>query len=210
MKLSPRAWPSEGRALAAAASTLAAFALLVWVKGAFLAGFLAARPWSGVAALVLLAAAVSGARRAFRTTSLAAWSVGAPLLAILLVLLVSTPMPYELRAVARDLPHPEGTVLPEVVESASMYKQGHPVATVVFRYAPERPLADVARETEAAFRDAGWRILTAREPQGEGASAFAYVAATRGHFTAGCTLGMRTDFADHEGPLRTVGCLVTV
>lgn len=210
MKLSPRAWPPEGRALAAAAVTLSAFFVLVWGKGFLLAAFLTARPWSDLATLALLAAAVVGARRAFRTTSLAAWSVGAPLLAVLLVLLVSTPMPYELRAVARGLPHPEGTVRPEVVESAPMFDQGHPVATVVFRYAPERPLGDLTRETEQAFRDAGWTIVTAREPQGEGASAFAYVAATRGHFTAGCTLGTRTDFADHEGPLRTVGCLVTV
>lgn len=206
----PRAWPTGVRTALAAGLVVAAFAALVWAKRAFLGAFLAARPWSDAAWLGLLALAAWGAGRGLRAGRLAVWTPGAPLLGVLFVLLMNTPLPYELAHYARDLPHPERTVLSEVVASAPAFERQHPVVTVVFRYGPDRDLRTLTQEAADAFEAAGWRVTTRALPEGNASTDFGYVAAARGPFEAACTLGERSDFADAGGPLRAMGCRVTV
>lgn len=210
MKLSAREWSRPSRWLVIALLALGSFLLLGWAKAAFLETYLATRPWSGALLLGSFVLLMEGARRALDVTFWDAWRLGIMFAVVLFLFVVETPFPYEVAQLAHDLPHPEGTSAPDLVETSPVFDRGHVSATAVFRYPVERDLAALTNDTAAAYEAEGWTLTGVRIPEGNGPTDFGYVAAKKGPLSSSCTLGQRDDFQDAPGPMRTLGCLLTV
>lgn len=209
MKMTPR-WPGWARALLVALAGVDAFALVLLAKRAWLPAYLRWELPLAAAALLGLALVLESARRLLHASSLATWSFGVPLVALLAVDLVVTPLPYELAPHAADLPRPEGEVAPPLVETARRFERAHPVASVEFRYGAARDLPAFANETVAAFERGGWSVSSFQPPEGDRPGDFGVVQAARDPLRATCVVGRRGGYEDWSGPLLVLGCHVTV
>lgn len=192
----PSAWPEGARHATLATATFLAVALLLVAKRLAIGPFVAALvPASAVSLVAVLALGV-GAGRALRLSTGEAVLTSLPALVILLVALANTPMPYEAKAFAASMPHPEGGER-TLLRALRPFEARHPSTQVEWSYA-EGNATSLTLALRDALAEASWDVRSASTP---GANAFGYVLAQRYGFTASCTVW--------PGPPARVACLVT-
>lgn len=194
--------PSGRRVAAWAGIALLLVAALEWAKATWLEAFLVARPGSLVLAFVLLLAGTLAAGFLLRAPPLG-FLATLPALGIALVLLVNTPLSFELVHYAQGMPHAPGEVLADVW-SGGVRRMGHPVAYALFEYPNADGLAALTSSWADAYNASGWSVVAFRAPQGD--QDYGYVGATRGAFVVTCAL------APNEGANATLAarCSMTV
>lgn len=210
MKLTPSAWRIEARVLVLAVVLVGAGAIFLWWKAQFVATFLRHQTAWSIAALGLVAALAWGGGRLLRTGGFAAGAIAAPVLAVLFVHVMVSPLPYELANVARDLPRPSGASPPDVFTSP-FFQTGHPSATVTFSYSDGRDLSTLFAGVDKAFTDAGWSTFAKRAPSPAEENPYGFLSARSERFTLHCAMAMRVDLEGHEGErLPVLTCSLTV
>lgn len=154
MRFLPRAWPRAVRALLFGALVLALLAAALWVKDRWLVAFLRERTL-----LALLYGAFIGlaalAWRALRVEPLPALLLAFLPAAALLVMVVNTPMPYELAHLAESLPRPEGALEWDARPQPLVEP---PTVLTYALYPTERDLGDLTQDAAGLWSAQGWRI----------------------------------------------------
>lgn len=185
------------------AAGVSALALVLSAKYVALPSFLDHRVAWGLGSMALLAGTIVLVARFVRASGLQLVSVLAPLVLILFVVLVVSPLPFEVARQARILPHPAGETVPPYVTTIPFFDAGHPVAIATFTYAPGRNVSALADESEGAFRAAGWATDPRKDLESR-SGPFSIVSAHKGQFLAYCTIG------DPDGTAPTIACNVSL
>lgn len=202
MKLTPPgAWPSWARGLLAGSLAVAIFIAILVAKYRALRFFVDHRVGGILVALGAFALVVLFVRRVLRVRGLALASTSVPLLLLLIVDLVVTPLPYEIAHAAATLPHPEGGAFPPAVSTAQFFDANHPVASVDFAYPPGTNVTKLEKDAISALERGGWMVEGITFPGG-GMGSIGSFALVRGAFHGYCTFG------DRQGPL--MSCSLTV
>ena len=169
---------------------VASLALVLYAKYESLAFFVAHRTLSTWACLLVFAVLVLALGRVLRASNLQLGSVALPLLLILGVDLVVSPLPYELAHVATGLPHPAGALSSDAATTPN-FEASHPVASVAWSY-PEQNVSAFTDEGAAEFARAGWSVIDITRPSAA-VGAFGALNAAKDDFRVYCTFGPRLE-----------------
>lgn len=122
---------------------------------------------------------------------------------VLVATLANTPLTYELRRYADEMPLPPGAETVDV-GPGHVYVAGHPEVTVTARYAPGRNVTELTQTSITEFERGGWRVHAFILPNSDPAwGTVGFVDAGDAPFRATCTLTL-------DGALPTIRCTLRV
>lgn len=194
-------WSEGPRRASLFAGTLVAAAAILLAKWVLLGVFLQIRAAATLLAFAALLALAWVLARRLRLDAGDSALTTAPAVALLLISVVNTPLPFEMESFAERMPHPEGGSDADAVVQRP-FRSGHPSARIEWLYGEGWDSTKLTRAFADALESGGWRVVNAVLPDDDSASSFGFVAAGRWDFRATCNVW--------QAPRTRIACLVTV